>query len=216
MTKKLHLGCGEKYLKGYINIDYPKSKHSIQKRSVADQLIDIKQLKYSPGTIDEIRLHHVFEHFPRATACALLAAWNIWLKDGGILRIEVPDLEKMAQNITHRFVSKRRKMVAERHIFGSQEAPWATHFAGYTPKRITDFLDKYGFKVIRIKNNNWKGTANIDVFAIKNSKAISPNNFKNITRKYLSQFLLDTSGSEKELLEVWMGEYQNQLEKGIK
>jgi len=214
MIKKLHLGCGERYLPGYINIDFPADKHSVQKRVVADRLIDIRRLKCTPQSIDEIRLHHVFEHFPRSVACALLVVWYTWLKTGGVLRIEVPDLEQMAKNITNRFLTTRKKMVAERHIFGSQEASWALHFAGYTPQRLSDFLKKYGFEVERIKKNHWKGTSNIEVFAVKSDRLITLNDFEKITRKYLGQFLLDNSASERKLLEVWMNIYQNQIKKG--
>lgn len=204
MTNKLHLGCGEKYLDSYLNIDYPLSKHSVQKKSVADKYINILKLKYSPKSIDEIRLHHLFEHFPRAVACALLVAWHTWLKDGGLLRIEVPDMEKMSKNYNH---------LSERHIFGSQEAPWATHFAGYTSENLTNFLSKYGFKTIEIKKNKWKGTANIEVFAIKNNKNITLKKFEKITKKYLKLFLLDNSSSERELLKVWMKNYNDQIKK---
>jgi len=216
MIKKLHLGCGERYLKGYINIDFPPAFHSVQKRSVADRLIDIKNLKYPPQSIEEVRLHHVFEHFPRAVSSALLATWYTWLKNGGLLRIEVPDLEKMAQTITGRFSSKRKKLVAERHIFGSQEAPWATHFAGYTPLGLTDFLERYGFKVEKVKKNNWKGTSNIEVVAIKSDLDITTQGFEKITRNYLRQFLLDSSESEQRLLNVWMKVYQSQVKKNLK
>lgn len=213
MSKKLHLGCGERYLKGYINIDFPADLHRVQKHSVADRLIGIQKLKYPPETIDEIRLHHVFEHFSRAMASALLTTWHVWLKDGGLLRIEVPDLEKMAQNITSRFSSNRKKMMAERHIFGSQEAPWAVHFAGYTPSRLTSFLEKYGFKVIKIKKNHWKATANIEIFAVKNNQKITLKKFEEITRQYLRQFLVDNSSSEQKLLKVWMKDYHDQIKK---
>jgi predicted SAM-dependent methyltransferase len=90
---KLHLGCGQKYMEGYINIDYPSSEHTIQQTSVADEFHNLYELKYSAQSIEEIRLHHVFEHFERMSACAFMAAWNSWLKLGGILRIEVPDFE---------------------------------------------------------------------------------------------------------------------------
>lgn len=204
MVKKLHLGCGERYLKGYINIDFPPALRGIQKHSAADRLIDIQKLKYAPETVDEIRLHHVFEHFPRAITSALLATWYFWLKENGILRIEVPDFEKMSKNYSYR---------AQRHIFGSQEASWAIHFAGYTSKNLTNFLQKYGFRVKKIKKNNWMGTANIEIFAVKNNQKITLKKFEKITREYLRQFLVDNSSSERKLLKVWMKNYNDQIKK---
>lgn len=213
---KLHLGCGERYLVGYVNIDYPASKHSVQKETVADKFADIRSLKYPSGSIEEIRLHHVFEHFPRATACALLAVWNNWLVKGGVLRIEVPDLEKMAKNISSRLLSKRRKFIAERHIFGSQEAPWATHFAGYTPSMLVDLVKMYGYQAKKIKKNSWKGTSNVEVFATKIDSGKTAQEFEKITRKYLGQFLLPASESERKLLDIWMNSYRDQMKKCFK
>src|SRR5438477_9516222 len=96
---KLHLGCGQSYFEGYVNIDYPLSEHSVMKTSVADQFGNLFELNYAPETIEEVRLHHVFEHFTRAQACAMLASWNSWLKPGGIIHIEVPDFEKTAKAV---------------------------------------------------------------------------------------------------------------------
>ena len=90
---KLHLGCGQRYLDGYTNIDFPSTEHTVQTVSVADEFHNLFELLYKQKTIDEIRLHHVFEHFDRATACAFMVGWNSWLKIGGNLRIEVPDFE---------------------------------------------------------------------------------------------------------------------------
>jgi len=205
---KLHLGCGERYLKGYINVDFPSTGHTVQKEIVADKLIDIKKLKYPFGSIKEIRLHHVFEHFPRAVACALLTNWYTWLEDGGTLRIEVPDCFNMAEKIINPRFTVKKKLVAERHIFGSQEAGWATHFAFYTPINLTNFLKSFGFKIIKIKKNKWKDTANFEVWAIKD-RAV--NEFEKVTREYLSQFLIDNSESEKQLLKVWIKNYNENI-----
>lgn len=70
-TLKLYLGCGEKYLQGYRNIDFPILNHSVQAKSVADKLIDIRLLKFSPISITEVRPHHLFEHFDRVESLVL-------------------------------------------------------------------------------------------------------------------------------------------------
>lgn len=212
---KLHLGCGERYLNGYINIDYPITKHTIQKQIVADRLIDIQKLKYPKGSIEEIRLHHVFEHFSRAITCALLVIWHTWLKKGGLLQIEVPDFSTMAFKIINPFFPRKEKSVANRHIFGSQEASWATHFTGYTSNDIKNLLEKFGFKVNKINKSNWKGTSNIEVFATRNKSVKNIRDYEEITKNFLSQFLLDSSKSEQKLLEVWMKIYKDQIEKSL-
>ena len=84
---RLHLGCGQHRLAGYINIDYPRADHTVQTESVADIFANITTLSMLDGQLDEIRSHHFFEHFDRQTALALLCKWISWLKVGGELVI---------------------------------------------------------------------------------------------------------------------------------
>jgi len=209
---KLHLGCGGKYLEEYINIDYPPENHTIQKELVADIHADIKLLKYPKSSIEEIRLHHVFEHFPRYVACALIAIWYFWLKPKGILRIEVPDFNRMAFTMLSPFSSFKRKAEAERHIFGSQEADWGIHYEGYTPKTLKLFLETYGYKTDKIIKNKWLGTSNFEIIAIRQDIEISKEQYELITRNYLSHFLIDESSTERDLLNIWMNRYKEQIE----
>ena len=209
---KLHLGCGQRYLEGYVNIDFPSSSHSVQEKSVADLHADILSLSYSPETIEEIRLHHVFEHFPRPIACALLASWFSWLKPGGLLHIEVPDFQRTARIILSAFSSIPKRAVAERHLFGSHEADWAVHYEGYTPSMLKTMVETFGFRVKKIKKNSWMGTFNFELMAKKNNKDISRVAFDNIASGYLKNYLLDNSVSENRLLDVWMKKYKKQLE----
>ena len=209
---KLHLGCGQRYFEGYVNIDYPLSEHSVQKKSVADQFANLLELNYEQGTIDEVRLHHVFEHFSRPVTCAMLTNWYFWLKDNGVLHIEVPDFEKTAKAALSSFSNTNVKSVALRHIFGSQEAHWAVHYEGYTPKSLGHFLGLYGFKIKEIKKNNWKGTYNVEVIAVKDNLTLTKNDFLKISENYLSDFLVDRGESELSLLKTWMEIYNAHLQ----
>jgi len=210
---KLHLGCGERYLEGYVNIDLPLSSHSVQRISVADIHADILDLRYPAGTVDEIRLHHVFEHFPRPVACALLASWYSWLKPGGTLHIEVPNLRKTALAMLHPLASFKQYGVAERHIFGSHEADWAVHHEGYTPKSLALFVQSYGFKVRKFRQNRYKGTYNFELVAYKANPKLTKADLDSITEKYLKNFLVDESDSELRMLSEWMDIYRRQTEK---
>jgi len=212
---KLHLGCGQKYLEDYINIDFPLDHHSVQKKSLADEQKNILELKYKNGSVDEVRLHHVFEHFDRATACALLVAWNNWLKDDGILHIEVPDMEYCIRRIINPLLSSHHKAVAQRHLFGSQEASWAVHYEGYSVVTIARLLNTFGFKIKSIKKNNWKGTGNISVIAIKRVCLMNGEMTIKLASDYLSKYLVDNSESEIEMLKVWVDKFKSQLNKSL-
>lgn len=212
---KLHLGCGQKYLEGYVNIDFPLDQHSVQKKSLADEQKNILELKYKTETVDEIRLHHVFEHFDRATACALLVAWNNWLKKDGILHIEVPDMEYCISRMLNPLLNANKKAIAQRHLFGSQEADWAVHYEGYSSATIKNMLSTFGFKVKSIEKNRWKGTGNISVIAIKHEKLNDSGEILERVSDYLRNYLVDNSDSELEMLKVWIGKFNKQLLKSL-
>ncbi|MCC6600854.1 MAG: hypothetical protein IT223_09300 [Crocinitomicaceae bacterium] len=208
---KLHLGCGQRYFDGYVNIDYPMTEHSVQEKSVADIQADLLKLKYDRESIEEVRLHHVFEHFSRPVACALLSNWYLWLKNDGVLHIEVPDFERTAKAALSTFKSQKMKRVALRHIFGSQEAHWAVHFEGYSENLLTTLLELFGFHIVKVKKNSWKGTYNIEVLAQKKDVSRSVGDMENSARLYLSKYLVDEGESERRLLETYMKIYRNHL-----
>lgn len=145
---KLHLGCGEKYLEGYINIDFPQSEHTVMTPK-ADIYKDIRDLEYSENSIDEIRSHHLFEHFSRAEAIDLLLKWRKWLKPDGVLRIETPDFSRSVKFFIVGNFSE--KMQLARHILGSQEAKWAYHLDYWDKQKFKFFLKKLGFYQLKFK-----------------------------------------------------------------
>lgn len=212
---KLHLGCGQRYLDGYVNIDFPLSGHSVQQKSVADLQADILLLHYPINSINEIRLHHVFEHFPRPIACALLAGWYSWLIPGGLLHIEVPDFQQTARVIMNPFASFARKAVAERHLYGSHEASWAVHREGYTSDMLTRMIENFGFIRKNIRKNRWKGTYNFELFAVSDTCNVTHQDWQHRAEVLLSQFLVDNEESEKHMLKVWLEIFTQQLDRMV-
>lgn len=209
---KLHLGCGQRYLHDYVNIDFPLDEHTVQRETVADQYADILSLSYPSGSIDEIRLHHVFEHFTRPVSCALISGWYIWLASKGRIHIEVPDFYRTAAVLLNPFKSFHQKAVAERHLFGSHEARWAAHCEGYSSKTLTSFIKMFGFKVQHIRKNAWRGTYNLEVIARKENASLTREDLSNSAKSYLENFLLDRSESELRLLDTWMNMYRKQVD----
>ena len=211
---KLHLGCGQQYLEGYVNIDFPQDAHTVQIESVADIHADLTTLRYPAQSVDEIRLQHVFEHFPRPVACGLLSCWFSWLKPCGLLHLEVPDFSRTARAILNPLRSFQRRAVAERHLFGSHEAPWAVHCEGYTPAMLKAMLTEFGFLITALKNKSWRGTYNIEVMAKRAESPITKELFIGRTDKFLRNFLIDNCEQEMRIHSVWMDSFLVQLEKG--
>lgn len=229
---KLHLGCGEKYLEGYVNIDYPADQHSVMKVK-ADQYADVRSLSYPANSVDEIRNHHVFEHFNRAEALKILSRWRKWLKVGGKLHIETPDFERSAAKFLVSGLKGRFEL--GRHIFGSQEAPWADHLDFWYAAKFRYVLSKFGFTRIRIRRYsnsvsqrkfpklrlimNFLGDLlprsvyekygghkmpNIEVTAVKTRVSIDE---RAVAREILAKYLVGREGDA--MLEVWMKEFNS-------
>ncbi|MCF6147392.1 MAG: methyltransferase domain-containing protein [Candidatus Kuenenia sp.] len=165
---RIHLGCGEKNLEGYVNIDYPPSEHNVMNVK-ADVYANITLLDYPAESVDEIRLHHVFEHFNRVTALAMIIRWHKWLKVGGKLHIETPDLIGSAKMLLSN-VPLKTKMSVVRHIIGDQTAPWAYHIDHWFAERFEHTLKELGFEYIKTYPWSWKHEpylSNIEVVAVK-------------------------------------------------
>lgn len=211
---KLHLGCGQVYLKDYTNIDFPPSKHTVQVKSVADENHDLLSLKYKGESIQEVRLHHVYEHFTRPIAIALLASWHTWLKKGGVVHIEVPDFDRTARIVLNPFSKDNDKKVALRHIFGSNEADWATHYEGWSEQRLKEVFELLGFEITETIKGSYKATRNITVIGKKVKKSLSEKSLEKAVSNYLAEFLVDKDDAkEKELLKVWMKDFTDQYAK---
>ncbi|MEK7174242.1 MAG: glycosyltransferase [Patescibacteria group bacterium] len=146
---KLHLGCGEKYLPGYVNIDHPATEHTVIDVR-ADIYADIRTLSYAENSIEEIRNHHMFEHFTRTEALKLLLTWRRWLMPDGRLVIETPDFAASVRAYVRAW-SRRRRLQLGRHIFGSQEAAWANHLDFWDEGKFRFVLTRLGFKNIRVR-----------------------------------------------------------------
>lgn len=210
---KLHLGCGQVYLEGYVNIDFPLSEHTLQEKSVADEFADLTKLSYKEGEVDEVRLHHVFEHFPRHIAIALLASWQSWLKKDGKIHIEVPDFDESARLVLDSALPDRDRKVALRHIFGSNEAPWATHYEGWSKERLIEVVELLGFGNVEVEQTSYLATRNVIIQAKKKSRTLSTKKVEKKVREYLRNFTVNDSEFETHLLDIWMGEFSDQLNK---
>ncbi|OGS33736.1 MAG: hypothetical protein A2293_14375 [Elusimicrobia bacterium RIFOXYB2_FULL_49_7] len=92
----LHLGCGGHHLKDYINIDYFKSdkKDSSRTGFCPDLRMDIRKMSMPDQSVDEILTIHTLEHFNRWLTVSLIRKWFGWLKPGGKLIVEQPDLDQ--------------------------------------------------------------------------------------------------------------------------
>lgn len=218
---KLHLGCGMNYLGGYVNVDLPPSEQTVI-HAKADVYKDIRELEYAENSVDEIRSHHLLEHFSRPESIKLLLQWRKWLKPGGLLFVETPDFESAVK--TFGLASLREKFKIARHLFGSQESGWALHKDFWGEEKFRFVLGKLGFENIVCENQTLYTSKNLPDRFSRVAKKIFPSKVDNlhniivkaykvardidemaVAREILGMSLL---GKEEEILEVWMDDFR--------
>lgn len=211
---KLHLGCGENHLNGYINIDFPLTEHTLQSKSGADLYADITKLSFPQKSISEVRNHHTFEHFNRQTALALVAAWAYWLSDNGTLMIETPDFGESIKQLLSNSYTYVQKQVVLRHVFGSHEAYWATHYDGWSKEKYEHILPRLGFAITNVKQEQYMVLKNITITA-KKTQSLSKESLRNACHAILAESMVDQSPSERTMHAIWCTEFDRVFEKLI-
>jgi predicted SAM-dependent methyltransferase len=87
--KKLHLGCGKRYLLGFTHID-------IEPHENVDVVSDIGDLSFiESNSVSEIYASHALEYYDRFQVNDVLREWNRVLVPGGTISVTVPDLESL-------------------------------------------------------------------------------------------------------------------------
>jgi predicted SAM-dependent methyltransferase len=86
----LNIGCGDRYKKGWVNIDFVSSSQGVLKHDLT------KPLPFSDDSFDFVYSSHVLEHFGAEDALKLLVEMRRVLRVGGVCRVVVPDLESAA------------------------------------------------------------------------------------------------------------------------
>ena len=133
---RLHLGCGQRRLDGFVNIDHLST-------SATDYVGDITSLPCRAGSVDRIETYHVIEHLPRPAVEAVLDHWLRLLKPGGTLVLECPDFEADIRD----YLSGNEERLYS--IFGRQRFEGDAHHWGYTAKTLGRLLKQVGYTGVR-------------------------------------------------------------------
>jgi len=152
---KLHLGCGNKILTNFTNID-------IRPIEGVDLVEDIRKLsQIKNDSVELIYVCHVLEHFGRHEYLEVLKRWYEILKKDGILRISVPNFEKIVD-----YYNKTKDLkTLIGFLYGGQNYEQNYHYCTWDFNSISDDLKSIGFK--RVYEYDWRNTehSNIDDFS---------------------------------------------------
>ena len=159
---KLHLGCGNHYLTGWVNID---SNRNVK----ADRYKNIEDLDYPDGSVDLIFMTAVFEHFPRHIAIVQLRKFYKWLIPRGLLQILVPDFFATVEKLKLS-QSVEEQLFWFRHLYGPQDTiEFGTHYDGFTVKKLSLMFSIVGFN--RCEYRKIAQFPNIQFTGIKDGQA---------------------------------------------
>lgn len=148
---KLHLGCGTKIIKNYINID-------IRENLNCDVVDDIKTLsQFNSSSVDEIYACHVLEHFSRYEYLTVLKRWYEILKKGGVIKLSVPDLEKVF--LQYKNGTSLKKLMG--FLYGGQNYEHNYHYVGFDYNTLKEDLEQIGF--VDVKIWDWRESEHSDI-----------------------------------------------------
>jgi predicted SAM-dependent methyltransferase len=146
---KLHLGCGHRYMEGWVNVDGPRNELCYDDLK-ADIHARIEELDYPDNSVNEILLEATFEHFPRHIAIIQLRKFYKWLKPNGSITILVPDFWETVKMIK-RSKSPQERQFWFRHLFGPQDTvQFGTHYDAFDVEKL-----KWMFSVVGFNKNHY-------------------------------------------------------------
>lgn len=152
--KKVNLGAWNRpRIPGFLNVD-------LQPGDTIDYVGGIDQLPwFEDNSIDVLYSSHSFEYFDQYKAPYVLREWYRVLTPGGLLRIAVPDFEKLIE-VYHKSGDIRTILGPIYGIMPINEMWDIQHRTMYDFKSLKEVLEQAGFKDVR--RYDWQQTIHKD------------------------------------------------------
>lgn len=168
---RLHIGCGPRRLAGWVNADLVSHKPGV----VTD--IELTDLPYVDGSVDEILAEHVLEHLSFAEEALAWPEMARVLRRGGRLTLEVPDFEWVCAvflagvddwrefyvvgHADHYAgcgtALNQRWGIVQTMFFGNQNGDGQFHRSAYTEGKLRALARRTGFSAIKVERRFAKG-----------------------------------------------------------
>ena len=126
---RLHLGCGDYWREGALNID-----HAVL--GGTDMILDLREkLPFQDSVVELIESYEFVEHFTNSELDKMLTDWYRVLIEGGQVISVVPDIEELM------------KLGLIIQIYGIEQ----DHKWGYTKESLEELFEVHNFKNIQIE-----------------------------------------------------------------
>jgi hypothetical protein len=149
---KLNLGCGDRKIHGFVNID-------ARKEVCPDKVLDITRIDEYYADVELIYACHVLEHFPKTaftfqptTYKEVLQSWYNCLADGGVLRLAVPDFRAVCAH----YNKTGDLEVLHTLLYGGQKYDFDFHYHTWDYPALKKDLHEVGFK--KVNSYCWQET----------------------------------------------------------
>lgn len=149
---RLNLGCGDKILAGYVNVDVVEARAG----KSPDVICDLHELTcFANDHADEIMAIHVVEHFWRWEIESILREWLRVLKPGGMMILECPNLlsacEALLADPEVRSRPDKAGQTSMWVFYGDPgwKDPLMIHRWGYTPYSLAQLMQSVGMVNVR-------------------------------------------------------------------
>ena len=152
---RIHVGCGQVYKKGYVNID-------IFDTTVADRIMSAYHLEFPDDSASQVECMHTIEHLGATKSIYALAEFFRVLKPGGVLLLETPDIEAAIANFLKNGEAQRKLLMnwiyglyspgmGHRYCFPKELLSRMLKEAGFTDIQLNRFATKSAQPALRVK-----------------------------------------------------------------
>jgi len=168
----IHLGCGDIASPEFINVDARPGPH-------IHYICDVRDLSiFTDDYADLVYACHVLEHIRHRALRKTLWEWRRIIKPGGVLRLSVPDFDK----IVHIYESSDHDINSILGpLMGGQGYRYNIHCSVFNHNYLTDRLKEVGFSEVRkwdpnsVEYHDFQDWANSDILRNERAFPISLN-----------------------------------------
>ena len=130
---RVNLGSGYYPLHGWTNVDL---------HCPADIRADFRDLAFRD--LDAVRMSHLLEHVSWRETVDVLTRVRDWLRPGGTITVEVPDMEAILKLGT-------QHPLWFKYVYGDQSHDGEYHLAGFTAQMLAHCLKAAGFHQVHVE-----------------------------------------------------------------